>query len=180
MISVFPNWKSFAVHQRRRLSGCIPTGYEMILRSVSADGVDFTTFQDDFDLDINLGKSQTEPRNDFGSVATAVKKRYPWVSFEQKSFGSGAEKIAFIDSTLAVQKPLLISLSMKPFGEKGWHIMPVVDATTEKYLLLEIVQADGTPMTQWIDKAVMSSVHDQFDGGKEVAFLADLGKPGAS
>lgn len=179
-MSVFPDWKTFAVHQRRHRSGCIPTGYEMILRSVEAKGVDFATFQDDFDLDINLGNSQTQPRNDFGSVAAAVKKKYPWISFEQKSFGSGAEKIAFIDSVLAFKKPLLISLAMKPFGGLGWHIMPVVDATTDQYLLLEFVERDGTPKTRWIDKYVMSNVHDQFDGGKEVAFLADLGMPGAS
>lgn len=53
-MSVFPNWQNFAVHQRRSRSGCIPTGYEMILRAAAADGVDFAKFQDDFDLDINL------------------------------------------------------------------------------------------------------------------------------
>lgn len=179
-MSVFPDWKAFAVHQRRRRSGCIPTGYEMILRSVGAEGVDFATFQDDFDLDINIGEGQTQPRNDFGSVATAVKKQYPWISFEQKSFKSGAEKISFIDSVLAMKKPLLISLAMKPFGDSGWHIMPVVDATTDQYLLLVFVELDGTLKTRWIDKSVISTVHDEFDGGKEVAFLADLGKPKAS
>ncbi|MBA4190900.1 MAG: hypothetical protein C0467_23170 [Planctomycetaceae bacterium] len=179
-MSVFPNWRTFAVPQRRLSTGCIPTGYQMILEAAAAQDVDFASFQDDFDLDINLGKGQAEPRNDFGSVATAVKQRYPWISFEQKSFGSGIEKTAFIDAMLVAQKPILISLAMKPFGGKGWHIMPVVDATTDQYLLLKIVEADGTPNTEWIRKAMLSEVHDGFPGGKEVGFLADLGKPGAS
>lgn len=179
-MSAFPNWRDFAVHQRRRLSGCIPTGYEMILRAAGADGIDFSTFQDEFDHDIHLGNGQKEPRNDFGSVAASVKNRYPWVDFEQRSFASGAEKVAFIDTMLAEKKPVLISLAMKPFGGRGWHIMPVVDATADQYLLLKIVEADGTPNTQWIDKAVVSTVHDNFDGGREVAYLADLGKPGTN
>jgi len=178
-MSVFPDWKDYAVHQRRRQSGCIPTGYEMILRAAGAEGVDFATFQDDFDHDIYLGNGQAEPRNDFGSVAASVSERYPWIMFKQRSFASGAEKVAFIDSMLAKRQLVLISLALKPFGGRGWHIMPIVDATTNQYLLLEIVESDGTSKTQWIDKAVASTVHDEFDGGKEIAFLANLGKPGS-
>lgn len=177
-MSVFPNWQGFAVHQRRSQSGCIPTGYEMILRAAGAEGVDFSTFQDDFDHDIHLGSGQKEPQNNFSSVATSVRKRYPWVVFEQSSFASGAEKVAFIDRMLADKKPVLISLAMKPFGGHGWHIMPIVDATKDQYLLLEFVECDGTPKTQWIDKTIVSNIHDTFDGGREIAYLADLGKPG--
>lgn len=179
-MSVFPNWTDYAVHQRRSLSGCIPTGYEMILRAAGAEGVDFSAFQDEFDLEVDLGKGQTDPRNDFGSVATLVNQRYPWVVFEQRSFPSGSEKVAFVDSMLAERKPVLISLAMTPFGGRGWHIMPIVDADADKYLLLKVIEADGTPRTEWIEKSVVVMVHDRFKGGKEVAFLAKLGKPGSS
>lgn len=167
-MSVFPNWRSFAVHQRRPQTGCIPTGYEMILRAAAAESVDFGTFQDDFDLDIDVGLRQVGLLNNFVSVADEVKKKYPWITFTQRSFETGAEKVAFIDSMLAAKRPVLISLSLEPFGHSGWHIMPVVDATADRYLLLEYVEPDGTHKTQWIDKSVLAAVHDGFDGGKEV------------
>jgi hypothetical protein len=179
-MSVFPDWQSFAVHQRRSESGCIPTGYEMILRAAGAQSIDFASFQDDFDHDIHLGNGQTEARNNFGSVAASIRERYPWVVFEQQPFETGAEKIAFIDSKVAEKTPVLISLAMQPFGQPGWHIMPIVDATDTEYLVLEFVESDGTPRTHWIKKATIAAVHDQFPGGKEVAFLAALGEPGAA
>ena len=179
-MSVFPNWRTFAVHQRRRRSGCIPTGYEMLLREASAEGVDFSTFQDDFDLDINLGQGQAAPLNNFGSVASEVQKKYPWVKFAERAFATGTEKIAFIDFMMSARRPVLISLALKPFSLDGWHIMPSVDATDDKYMLLEYVESDGTPWTHWIDKSDLAQIHDRFDGGKEVAYLADLGRPWAT
>jgi len=171
-MSVFPDWKDHAVHQRRPMTGCIPTAYEMILRAAQAEGIDFQTFQDDFDLDINLGRGQTEPKNHFGSIAAEIKKKYPWVIFNWKSFVTGAEKISFIDKQLEERQPVLISLT----HQHGWHIMPVVDATEDQYLLLENVDADGTLKTRWIGKAELSQVHNSMEGGKEVAFLAELSK----
>ena len=50
-MSVFPEWEKYAVPQRRQLSGCIPTGYEMLLRAAEVPDIDFDTFQDEFDLD---------------------------------------------------------------------------------------------------------------------------------
>jgi len=44
-MSAFPNWKKFAVVQRRPNSGCIPTGYEMLLRAAKIDNIDYDTFQ---------------------------------------------------------------------------------------------------------------------------------------
>lgn len=176
-MSVFPNWKQHAVHQRRSETGCIPTGYEMILRAAGAERIDFARFQDDFDLDINLGRGQTEPKNHFGSVASEIRKKYPWVEFDWKPFTTGAEKVAFIDEQLAKLQPVLISLAQKPYGGTGWHIMPVVDATGDKYQMLEFVEASGTCRTKWISKTEVATIHDQFDGGCEVAFLSNLGQP---
>ena len=111
-------------------------------------------------------------KNNFVSVAQAVNQKYPRVQFEQKSFITGAEKIAFIDLCQADQKPVLVSVTQLRGGQPvGWHIMPVVDIKTGSYLLLRIVQADGTPITQWIEKSEIARIHDQYEGGKEVAFL---------
>ncbi|MEZ6049933.1 MAG: hypothetical protein R3C02_00865 [Planctomycetaceae bacterium] len=104
-------------------------------------------------------------------------RKYDWVSFQQQSFPTGAEKTKFIDEKLAQNRPVLISLSLMAYGQKGWHIMPVVDATEDQYLLLNYVEADGTLVSFWIDKSVVETVHDAHAGGKEVAFLGHLGHP---
>ena len=170
--TVFPGWRQFVVHQRRARSGCIPTGYEMLLRAAKVEGINYERFQDDFDLDINLGRGQTRPQNNFVSVAQRVKEKYPQIVFEQRSFDRGGEKIAFIDRCLADQKPVLVSVAQLRGGQlAGWHIMPVVDMKADSYLLLRIVQADGTPITQWMEKPELARLHDHYEGGKEVAFL---------
>lgn len=170
--SVFPNWKKFAVHQRRPQTGCIPTGYEMILRAAKVKQVDFTTFQDDFDLDKQLGKGQTAPRNNFVSVAEAIRKKHPNIVFEQQVFETGADKIAFIDKQLKTRKPLLVSVAVVQDGQlRGWHIMPIVDAKSSRYCLLQFVEANGEARIQWISKQQLADLHDQYEGGKDVAYL---------
>ncbi len=170
--SVFPNWKKFAVHQRRPQTGCIPTGYEMILRAAKVKQVDFATFQDDFDLDKQLGKGQTAPRNNFVSVAEAIRKKHPNIVFEQQVFETGADKIAFIDKQLKTRKPLLVSVAVVQDGQlRGWHIMPIVDAKSSRYCLLQFVEANGEARIQWISKQQLADLHDQYEGGKDVAYL---------
>ena len=170
--SVFPGWRKFVVHQRRPRTGCIATGYETLLRAANIQGVNYDSFQDDFDLDIKLGRGQSAPRNNFMSVAAAVRVKYPDVHFEEKSFAKGKDKIAFIDECLARQRPILVSIAQLRSGRlAGWHIMPIVDATADAYLLLRFVQKNGTPITEWTKKSTIARIHDQYRGGKEVAFL---------
>lgn len=179
-MTVFPDWQRFAVHQRRSRTGCIPTAYEMFLRAAGAKQIDFDTFQDDFDLDIGLGiKHQMDLRNNFGSVAAAVRQKHPWVHFDQRSFASGSEKVAFIDDMLRQKRPVIVSLSNAPSGGPGWHMLPIVDASADDYTLLEYVENNGTPHTKTLKKAEVARIHDQFDGGKEVAFLDKMDDPTA-
>ena len=53
--------------------------------------VDFSTFQDDFDLQI-----RNIALNNFGTVSEAVMQRYPAVCIHHRSFpkGQGAQKLA--------------------------------------------------------------------------------------
>lgn len=176
-MTVFPRWKVYATHQRRIETGCIPTGYEMILRAADAKGVDFGSFQDDFDLDVSIGRGQSVPLNNFESVAEEIRKKYPWVEFASKSFATGNEKLIFIDESLSKNQPILISLAQAPFGRPGWHIMPIVDANDKEYLLLQHVREDGSCLTDWLSKAYVASIHDRFSGGKEVAYLQKLSQP---
>lgn len=172
MSSVFPDWDKFAVHQRRPRSGCIPTGYEMLLRAAGATDIDFASFQDDFDLDKDLEPGGC-PRNNFESVAAQIRTKYPRVSFRHTAFNTGAEKLAFLEDRLANRQPVLVSIALQPFGGQGWHIMPVVDASNHHLVLLKAVSSCGTPETCAVLKAEFARIHDQCDGGKDVAYLEE-------
>jgi len=146
----------------------------MILRAVGAPGIDFSAFQDDFDLDKNRLPHEP-PRNNFESVAAVVRAKYPLVNFEWTSFpkGDGAKKLAFVEGHLQKQRPLLLSLALAPFGGNGWHIMPVVDMDQDKLTLLRFVNANGMVDLQHVNKNDLVSIHDSFDGGHEVAYLRE-------
>jgi hypothetical protein len=169
-MSAFPEWQKFCVVQRRPDSGCIPAGYEMILRAAGATGIDFATFQDDFDLDKNRLPWQ-EGQNNFDSVADAVSRRYPEVRFQSRSFLVGDEKLRFVEEQIAHQRPVLVSIALNWIGQQGWHICPVVDATTAELALMWSVGPSGFPEVRPINKAEFVRVHDTFPGGREVAFL---------
>jgi hypothetical protein len=154
------------------MTGCIPTGYEMILRAAGAQGIDFNSFQDDFDLDKDLPPDAPHG-NHFGSVADAVKATYPSVVFAHRSFakGEGGKKLAFIEQQVTAGRLVLISLALVPFGLGGWHIMPVVDAEDDKLVLLWSVTVGGQATLMTLPKAELLRIHDNFPGGDEVAFL---------
>lgn len=171
-MSAFPNWQSFAVPQRRLETGCIPTGYEFLARAAQITGIDFTTFQDEFDLDKDKDFSAgDQPENHFNSVATAVQKKYPQLVYECISFDSGEKKIQFIEEQIADQHPVLLSLAMTPLNGSGWHIMPVVDSDDQNFTLLFVMTADGKLNTMTINKQMVAYIHDNVAGGTEVAFL---------
>jgi len=171
-MSAFPNWQTYAVPQRRPGSGCIPTGYEILLRAAKITDIDYDTFQDDFDLDKDRGPDDP-PQNNFVSVANAIKLRYPTVQFQRVVFppGHGVDKLRFIEEHIAVQQPVLISLSLLPFGQRGWHIMPVVDSTQNEFTLLEHMDADGRKFLMNLSKSQLVRIHDDYEGGDDVAYL---------
>lgn len=172
-MSTFPDWQKFAVPQLLPLTGCIPWSFEILFRAAGAQGVDFATFQADFDLDDNR-PAGTPPRNDFGSVGQAVTNRYPSVRFVQRSFVAGADKLAFVEERIRRRQPTVLSLSLDGLtagGLKGWHIMPVVDADEEHLFLLHSVAPDGKPNVCKLPRVFLVSVHDNFAGGQDVAFL---------
>lgn len=159
--TVFPGWEKYAVPQRRVDTGCIPTGYEILLRAAGVEGIDFTKFQEEFDLGM--------ARNNFQNVADAVSKKYPNVKFRTRIFKTGEEKLRFVEDRLAKGQPILISLALSPNG--GWHTMPVVDQTDEELFLLYIVAPDGRRDLRAIHKSEFTRRHDEWPGGNDVAFL---------
>jgi hypothetical protein len=167
-MSAFPDWAKFAVHQRRAGSGCIPTGFEMLLRAAGAKGIDFARFQDDFDLDQHGG----QPQNHFVSVGNAIRKQYPNVEFTCDFFpkGKGSDKLARVEELVHLKKPMLVSLALTPAG--GWHIMPVVDSDSDSLTLLHHVDKAGTPQTLKVQKDDFVHRHDNWNGGEEISYLA--------
>jgi hypothetical protein len=158
-----PPWLRDAVHQKNRNTGCIPWGYELLLRAARTPGIDFETFQDDFDL---------KEHNNFASVAKAVQSRYPWVDIDYVDFRRGAEKLTFVEQRLSAGKPTLASIALQGLNpsNRGWHIMPIIAATNEDLLLLMGID-DGRPNILRLSKTRFVQIHDQFPGGSDVAFL---------
>ena len=168
-----PEWRAFAVEQRRPASGCIPTGYEMLVRAARITDVDLSAFQDDFDLDKNPRPGDM-PRNNFESVAAAVRAKYPHIQFRRLAFpqGRGADKLAFIESCLTSTRPVLVSLSLHGAGlGRGWHIMLAIGDTENEVLLLNKMLPDGKGEVVYVPKSDLVRIHDQFPGGDDVAFL---------
>jgi hypothetical protein len=172
-MSVFPNWKEFVVSQRRPLTGCIPTGYETLLRAAGVSDVDFATFQDDFDLDKELNSGEV-PQNNFESVSNAISRKYPHIQFKRIIFqkGEGQKKLQFIENNIRQKRLVLISLNMRPIANQaGWHIMPVVDMDDDFLYLVYVVQSDGNIQLMKLPKQEFVRIHEQFDGGDDVAYL---------
>lgn len=152
------NWNNVVVPQRH-LTGCIPTGYEWVIRYLRIQGVNFQTFQEDFDLGQN---------NNFDSVGTKIRSVYPTISIQVQRFTRGIEKIERIKSLIEEQTPCLISLALD--GGNGWHIMPVVridDTTIEM-----IHHADASGNHTWkFPIAEIVRRHDNLQGGNDISWI---------
>ena len=172
-MSLFPNWQDFAVHQRQAQTGCIPTGYEMLLKAAGVTYVDYSSFQEDFDLDIGKTLGIDKFVNNFDSVSQVIQDSYSDIQFTREIFakGEGKNKLAKIEALLRNSQFILISLAMSPFGDTGWHIMLVVDADKELLQLLYIVDAAGVSDVRPIKKVEFVQIHEDFDGGNDIAYL---------
>jgi hypothetical protein len=152
------DWTKTVVPQRHE-SGYIPTGYEWLIRYLKIQGVDFKTFQEDFDL----GQG-----NSFGSVSAKIRSVYPAINIKVQSFNKGIDKVNRIRSLLEEQKPCLISLALG--NGQGWHIMPVVRIDEATIQLIHHADADGH--CTWIfPVAEIVWRHDCLQGGKDISWI---------
>jgi hypothetical protein len=175
-MSAFPNWQRYAVPQQREQTGCIPTAFEIMLRAAKVEGINYKTFQDEFDLDKNGGV----PRNHFDPIAKAIKSKYPQADICWETFpkGDGAKKLSRVEQFIRGQRPVLVSLANAAEGGKGWHIMLVVDSTDSELTLLNYVdKTNGRPVTKTVSKSRFVEIHDRFPGGDEIAFLNSSSVP---
>ena len=106
-------------------------------------------------------------------VAESVREKYPFVAFTCESFakGDGSKKLERVENFIAQKQPVIVSLANEPFGGTGWHIMVVVDSTANDLLLLESVELNGTKHTKAVSKNQFVRIHDEYQGGDEIAYL---------
>lgn len=176
------NWQEHFVVQRDGDLGCIPTGYEWLIRMHGIVGIDLENFQEEFNLEGTGGEE-----NNFASIAAAVVKKYPAFNLEIKAFETGSEKIGALTELLENQTPVLASIAI-PAGslvmslgglhgltEKGgFHIMPVVEITDHGIVFAHTRnQQTGDILYYSETKAEIISRHDSYLGGRDIAYLKE-------
>jgi hypothetical protein len=150
-------WSKTQITQRHE-SGCVPTGYEWLIRYLKIQGVNLETFQEDFDLGQN---------NSFDSVSAKIRSVYPTINIQVQSFTKGLEKVIRIKSLLDEQKPCLISLALG--RGQGWHIMPVVRIDENIQL---IHHSDANGHCTWVfPVAEIVWRHDFLQGGNDISWI---------
>ena len=151
------DWSKTRVPQRHE-SGCIPTGYEWLIRYLRIQGVNLETFQEDFDL----GQD-----NSLDSVSAKIRSVYPTINIKVQSFAKGIDKVNRIKSFLEEQKPCLISLALD--NGLGWHIMPVV-RIDETIQLIHHADVDG--LCTWVfPVAEIVWRQDYLQGGQDISWI---------
>lgn len=164
-----PHWEDIVVPQRHR-TGCVPTGYEWMIRYLSIEGMNLETFQEDFDL----GKE-----NNFDSVAYKIRSRYPQIDIQVRSFDQAHEKIRAIRRLIEINTPCLISLALGEIlspqkGAKiihtGWHIMPVVRIEGQKMRMIHHATERGNQTWELPIQEVIWR-HNNMRGGKDIAWI---------
>lgn len=157
------HWKDIVVPQRHILTGCIPTGYEWMIRYLGIEGVDLETFQEDFDLEL-----RSEGSNSFRPIAEKIKEKYNHIDIETKGFQDGKKKIEAIKHLIQDDIPCLISMA-KPYG--GYHIAPVVYADDTKIKVVWEVDKAGNNQVVEFSTANIVQLHTQRQGGKDIAWI---------
>lgn len=167
-MAILIDWEKHIVKQRDKDLGCIPTSYEWLIRMSGDCRVDFTGFQEEF----NLERRSVAPNN-FISVGNAIESRFPFFHFRQEVFTDGKEKAKFLQEMILNQIPILVSLINQP-ANRGFHIMPVIeiDLSTDKILMVNGVTNKGIVLFHDV-KSVDEFVnrHNRFQGGRDVAWL---------
>jgi hypothetical protein len=152
------NWDNVVVPQRH-ITGCIPTGFEWLIRYLRIQAVNPQTFQEDFDLGNN---------NSFNSVAGRIRERYSNIDVQSKSFDQGIEKIRKIQSLIEEQKPCLISLALG--HDSGWHIMLIVRVSNGRIDMIHSANTGGNH-TWGFSVEEIKWRHDNLSGGKDISWI---------
>lgn len=157
------HWKGIVVPQRHE-TGCIPTGFEWMIRYLGMKGINLEAFQEDFDL-----QRRNEGDNSFVPIASKIKQKYPQVNIKIRDFPSGNEKIAFLRRLVESNTPCIMSIA-KPNG--GWHIVPVVSVDDRKINVIWVANANGNQISEYPISEITFR-HDNWAGGKDIAWFGN-------
>lgn len=170
-MSELSHWKDVIVPQRYE-TGCIPTGYEWIIRYLGIEEVKLDTFQQEFDPQLHH-----EGMNSFALVADRIRSRYPFINIHMESFNQGLEKVRAMERLIARDVPCLISLALAGFKthegcliDRGWHIMPVVRIDDRKITMIHKGTKSGNDPLQLLITTVISR-HNNLEGGKDISWI---------
>ncbi len=166
--SLLVGWEKNAAVQRRANS-CIATGFEYLLRSAGVEGIDYTTFQEEFDLGVEL--------NAYPTVARAVERKYPDVRLVWSDFKSSEESMQFIERSIDGGRPIVLGL---PGSPTSTHIVPVLGYDEKWVYYLNYAHADGTKDVRAIRRWELARRDQEWVTGTcQTAWLETRWPPGA-
>jgi len=157
-------WKEVFVPQRYE-TGCIPSGFEWMIRYMKIEGVNLDSFQDDFDLQ-RLG----EGNNSFIPIAVKVKEFYPQVDIKIRDFPSGEDTVLFMKELIKEDVPCVMSLACAPIGR--WHIVPVISVNNQRMKILWVVNDFGYQLHDYPRSEIVFR-HNNWNGGKDIAWIEE-------
>ena len=156
------HWKDVKVLQKED-SGCIPTGYEWMIRYQGIECVDFDKFQEEFDL---------KDLNGFGSVADKVEAKYSHVHICNKGFSNGIGKISFVREKIGKDIPCLLALINQQNGK--FHAVPVVYIDDIKIKVIWKAVKENEQIINQIYEFSFEDIiswHNACKGGRDIAWL---------
>lgn len=152
------NHEKIVVKQREEL-GCIPSGYEWMIRFAKIEDVDLNNFQEEFNL-----QERGLAKNSFMPIGDAIQKKYPQIKIEVKDFINGQEKIEFIKNLIMKQNPCLISMPTANLA--GYHIQPITGFDNGKGIFYAYNPISGIAYEE-----VLKS-HNCYLGGHDISWIA--------
>ena len=152
------------VVEQRQPYGCIPTGIEWMLRYLKMEGIDFSDFQEKYDLIY-----QEKGKNSGRDVSKLIMVNYPEIQIVCKDFGAGGEKINFIRQLISEGRPVLVSITLCPEG--GWHIVPVVEIDDDKIVVLWMNKDTIDRQKKEFQCSDIENRHNAWPGGTDLIYI---------
>jgi len=157
-----PHWENVVAPQKYEETGCIPAGYEWLIRYLDINKVNLNRFQDEFDLE-----RSHRGKNDFNSIAQEIMKKYRFIKIKTRDFPTGLEKLKFILELIERDVPCLLSLAKTKAG--GWHMVPVVKID-EKIKVIWLKNSQKNETCEYSAGDIIRR-HDEWKGGKDIAWI---------
>lgn len=164
------------VRQKHPQTGCIPTCLEVLLRFGNTQGIDFETFQEDFDLE-RRGVGD----NNLGSVTSEVTATYPQARFQIEKFGQGRgqHKLNYLldrldAGLLTVASLVVMDRQVQGRRQVACHMMPLIGRDGDRLLFAEFFDSEGVLHPRHFSEADVVQKHNGLAlTGDDVVHLLD-------